>query len=82
MRTCKYMMRINEIQPLKHIMPLNPAHARIYRLKAEIDKSRTALKTERDSQRRAKDLQQRRKQQGQQHQHMAQRAHTANGKQI
>jgi hypothetical protein len=57
------MMRLSEIRPLKHIKPLTLPQARVHKLKAEVDKSRIALKAERDSQRRSKDLEHRRKQQ-------------------
>jgi len=49
-------MRLNEIKPLKHIKPLTPAQARLYKLKAGVEQSRTALKAERDSQKRKREM--------------------------
>ena len=78
------MMRITEVlaNHIKHIKPLNPAQARVYKLKAEVDKSRTALKVERDAQHRQHDLAKRRAQQSTAATIGKPRVHTAHRKSI
>jgi len=59
-------MRLSEIQtvkPTKPLAPLTPAQARLNALQQGVEKSRTALKAERDSQHRQRDLDGKRKQQ-------------------
>jgi capsule polysaccharide export protein KpsE/RkpR len=55
----KYLMRFNEIQsvkPIKPIAPMTPALARLNSLKKNVERDRQALKTERDSQKRIRDM--------------------------
>lgn len=55
------MMRFNEFKSIKHIVPLTPAQARLRKLKAGVELGKKAVKAERDSQKRQRELAQRRK---------------------
>ena len=59
----KYTMRLSEIQPIKHIKPLKPPQARIYKLKAGVEQSREALRAEKESQKRQREMDKRYKSQ-------------------
>jgi len=53
----KYKMRIAEIiNTIKPKPPLTPAQARLNSLKQNVERDRQALKTERDSQKRTRDM--------------------------
>ncbi len=59
-------MRISEfkpVKPIKPLAPLTPAQARLNALQQGVEKSHTALKTERDSQHRQREMDGKRKQQ-------------------
>lgn len=51
----KYLMRIEELV-LKHIKPLTPVQARLNNLQTQADRSKNALKTEKEWQKRQKTL--------------------------
>jgi hypothetical protein len=47
---------IQSIKTIKPIAPMTPAQARLNSLKKNVDRDRQALKTERDSQKRTRDM--------------------------
>jgi hypothetical protein len=55
-------MRFYEFAKLKHIKPLNPSQLRVRNLKHNVERSRNALRAEKDSQKRKKELERQRKQ--------------------
>ncbi len=58
-------MRFYEFKPVKHIKPLSPPEARIYKLKQVGAQNKAALKSERAAQKRQKALGKQSKQLGQ-----------------
>jgi hypothetical protein len=60
----KYLMRFYEFKPVKHIKPLSPPEARLHKLKDVGERNKTAIKTEKDAQKRQKALVKQSKQQG------------------
>ena len=53
-------MRFYEFAPstLKHIKPMNPAQHRIYSMKRNVDQAKDALKREKETQQRRRELEQ------------------------
>jgi hypothetical protein len=49
-------MRFYEFKPISHIKPLTPAQARLKNLQTQADRSKKALKTEKESQKRQKQI--------------------------
>ena len=60
----KYLMRFYEFKPAKHIKPLSPPEARLHKLKQVGQQNKTAIKAEKDAQKRQKALVKQSKQQG------------------
>jgi hypothetical protein len=60
----KYLMRFYEFKPVKHIKPLSPPEARLHKLKHSAELAKSAVKTEKDFQKRQKALVKQIKQQG------------------
>jgi hypothetical protein len=60
----KYLMRFYEFKPVKHIKPLSPPEARLHKLKQTAELAKSAVKTEKDAQKRQKALVKQSKQQG------------------
>jgi hypothetical protein len=57
-------MRFYEFKPVKHIKPLSPPEARLHKLKRTAELAKSAVKTEKDAQKRQKALVKQSKQQG------------------
>lgn len=61
LQSCKYIMRLAEIQTIKPIKPLTPAQARLRSLRNNIDNGRKQLQAERDRQRQQRERESARK---------------------
>jgi hypothetical protein len=57
-------MRFYEFKPVKHIKPLSPPQARLHKLKHSAEFAKSAVKTEKDFQKRQKALARQSKQLG------------------
>ena len=60
----KYLMRFYEFKTIKPKKPMKPAQYRVYSLKQNVDRARTALRTEKEAQRRKRDIEKQRNAQG------------------